>query len=425
MSIRLLLLAFLALAACGKKDNNLTDGDCTLKQEAEACADHVECCSGVCLNGACTSNANCDGFGVACSSGATCCSGQCKDDGTGTFTCGTGLGACEPLGAACTTAADCCSLGCQGGVCVDQICASIGGACGADSDCCGNDCAGTCQGGGACKPAGEDCTNGGDQSCCSRACVDLGGAMRCAAAPMCRVEGEVCSDNDDCCNFSCDGGKCRTLGDCVMVGESCNTDSECCGFTCRDLGNTGVKSCQYLGGYRPAGELCREDTDCCNNPVNNGPGVCMIFNQASGVGRCQNPGGCAPTGEVCGTSDGSPSGSNQCCPQPVPPGAPDPCQQTPIGTYRCFECYTMGQTCMDPTDCCSGTCTNGMCTCVGDGQSCQTGEECCSGICAPDGTGNLVCSPSCIPDGGTCTTNTDCCGGYCDPQTLTCLTIIL
>lgn len=334
-----------------------------------------------------------------------------------------GTGACEPLGAACGTAADCCSLGCSGGVCVDQLCTSAGGTCGSDSDCCGNACDnGTCAGGGACKPAGEDCTTGGDGACCSRACDDM--TKRCLAGPMCRVEGEVCSENNDCCNFTCDGGTCATMGDCAMVGESCNTDTECCGFSCIDVVNSGVKSCQYLGGCRTAGELCRKDTDCCNDAATNQPGVCMIYNAEEGVGRCQNPGGCAPTGEVCATADGTPSGSNQCCPQPVPAGDPNPCVQTAEGPYRCYGCFITGTACDDNADCCNGTCNNGVCGCTGDGQSCQTADECCSKVCAPDGSGNLVCAPGCLPDAATCTANGDCCGGYCDPQTLTCSTII-
>jgi hypothetical protein len=209
-----------------------------------------------------------------------------------------------------------------------------------------------------------------------------------------------------------------------MVGEPCNTDTECCGFTCRDPFHIGVDTCQYLGGCRTAGELCRHDSDCCNDPVNNGPGVCQIFNQASGVGRCQNPGGCAPTGEVCGTADGGPSGSNQCCPQPVPQGDPNPCQTTqPDGTYRCFGCFVQGTACNDNADCCNGTCVgapNGMCGCTGDGQACQTATECCSGVCV-----NGTCGSGCVMDGNTCTANSDCCGGYCDTQTLMCATIIL
>lgn len=147
MPIRIYLIVCLALAACGKKDTKLTDGDCTLKQDSEACADHIECCSGVCTNGKCLSNANCDGFGVACSSGATCCSGQCTDDGTGSFHCGSGLGRLRATRRGLHDGSRLLLARVLGGVCVDQLCTSIGGGCSADSDCCGNDCDATCKGG--------------------------------------------------------------------------------------------------------------------------------------------------------------------------------------------------------------------------------------------------------------------------------------
>jgi hypothetical protein len=176
------------------------------------------------------------------------------------------------------------------------------------------------------------------------------------------------------------------------------------------------------------GELCRKDTDCCNNETANGPGICQIFNQASGVGRCGNPGGCAPTGEVCKTADGAISGSRQCCPMSAPAGDPMYCVATqPTGTYRCSECFNMGGTCDDNADCCSGTCNlgNGTCTCTPDGAECQTAGECCNGVCTPDANGVRHCAPGCVMDGNTCTANSDCCGGYCDTQTLLCTTILL
>ncbi len=207
-------------------------------------------------------------------------------------------------------------------------------------------------------------------------------------------------------------------------------DTECCSYTCREDA-TGFKSCQYLGGCRPAGELCRKDADCCNDAVDVAAGTCDKAVDGLDVGRCKNPGGCAPAGEVCGTSDGSPSGSNECCPGPEGGANEAACQPTASGTHRCTvtgNCKPDGLDCMAPGDCCSGICENGTCgetPCIGDGQPCAFSDQCCSGICAPDpNTGELVCNPDCVPSGQACTANSDCCGGYCNPQTLTCGYII-
>jgi hypothetical protein len=280
---------------------------------------------------------------------------------------------------------------------------------------------------GSCRPAGEDCSQGGDNTCCSRNCVDFSdGDMRCSPGGICRIEGEVCTDDDDCCNFHCDEGYCRIMSECAMVGEPCIEDTECCSYACRDDAS-GFRSCRYLGGCRPFGELCREDADCCFDATDKQNGTCQKV-EGEEVGRCRNPGECAPAGEVCGINGQDSEGSRECCPGAGEVGKAN-CIETGIGVKRCLGtgmCIgdDMG-TCEEDADCCSLNCNEatGICggfECLMDGIECSFSDQCCSGICSPDMEGNLVCNGMCVPSTGSCTTDSDCCGGYCHTQTLTC-----
>lgn len=416
MSTRLCLVLCLLAAACGGKNDQNADCPAPLKPTNESCADHNECCSGLCNGGTCAeTSGQCVAAGGTCISSADCCAGQCADDGSGNFTCGAGYGACQPLTQSCGTANDCCSLGCHGGTCDETICATSGQDCTADSDCCSNLCnaSGKCEVPAGCYAAGESCD--ADSKCCSQNCVDTGAnGMRCGPSGACRVVGEVCTDADDCCSFNCNKGAGEMFGTCTKlpstnacntVGEVCQEDAHCCSLYCRDNG-TGFKSCGYISGCRPAYELCRDDSDCCNATVQ-ATAVCDKQISGSPVGRCLNPPGDAPSGEICGDAVGNPVGSNTCAGAQGQGSANANCQSS--GTDLPFRCET------------------GDATCFGPGTTCAHGAECCSGICAPDANGNLVCDPvdSCRMDGEACTADGDCCNGFCDPQTLTCGTIIL
>jgi hypothetical protein len=420
------------------------------------CATGTECCSNVCdENGACTDPAGqCEVAGTACVSGADCCSGLCVEDGDGGHVCGNGFGKCQALGQSCGSSTDCCSLGCDGSVCVEEICKTDGQECDADSDCCSNMCGaqGTCVVPAGCLPAGEACGSGVGSTCCSGNCLDFGdGDMRCGTSGACRVVGEMCTAAEDCCSFNCvvaEGetfGQCDTMpgfSECKSVGEPCEQDTTCCSFTCRDDG-TGFKSCQYLNGCRPMGELCREDPDCCNAAVQPEPdGVCAKSVNED-VGRCQNPGGDAPAGEVCATAGGGASGSNQCEGASGQGVGNENCRETSVGTYRCFaevtQCFDSGESCALGDQCCSGICapdlegnlvcdpetmcpeTDPICTmCVEDGEACTMNTDCCSGSC---NALTMTCR-ACRGTGMTCTANSDCCANFCDPQTLTCQIVV-
>jgi hypothetical protein len=407
----------------------------------------------------------CQGLGSHCTSGIDCCTGRCEPDVTGAYVC-ISAERCAGLGEGCAVAADCCSLGCDGTLCVASLCLVGGESCTAPAQCCSNRCVGGgCESGGACLPAGEDCSTGGSGSCCSMNCAEASdGRMRCLGLGRCRAEGEVCRENGDCCNYQCVDGFCLVQPECDVAGEACETNAACCSSLCADDGS-GYRSCQYLGGCRPFGELCRSDGECCNNPANDGPGVCVTV--AEGIGRCENPTGCAPAGELCGP------GYHTCCRCATPmsePGCPNPdaslfCLDTVFGVSRCFsdDCVLEGGPCDAPEDCCGGVCTAGVCgpgiSCRENLEPCAFSDQCCCRVCAPDATGALVCCPGdtpciaesgrcttdadccsgncnadgicgpdetpCVPLGGSCTTDADCCSDYCDPGTHTCQTIIM
>lgn len=84
----------------------------------------------------------------------------------------------------------------------------------------------------------------------------------------CRLSGEKCDKNNQCCSGDCRGGKKkkkkkngkksrRREGECRCRGEgdSCNKDSACCRGRC----NTNENRCRCIG----ENQLCTKDQDCC------------------------------------------------------------------------------------------------------------------------------------------------------------------
>jgi len=362
----------------------------------EACQDDGDCCSERCVRGFCTTDlGTCLNPGQECVTPADCCSGVCEVDLAGDTVCQPG-GSCAPAGDACAVAVDCCSLACVpdgngGHVCSDQpgdVCEPEGGACLDDAGCCSNDCQnnGVCDDAGpGCSVAGELC-GGGQGSCCSQNCVDVGnGEARCDHTQRCRAEGEICVAGNDCCSGACDDGRCADLGACKIVGEPCTGVRDCCSNACADPG-TGSPVCQFLSGCRPIGEICSANDQCCSNEC--------VLSDHDLVMRCNNPPGCLDRGEVCFVG-----ASNNCCPG----GGQGLCLPTIAGVNRCY----------------------GQLECLDDGVECAFGDECCCGLCAidPIGPETCECDIPCIPLGGSCAADVDCCSGTCidgicdDPDT--------
>ena len=87
-------------------------------------------------------------------------------------------------------------------------------------------------------------------------------------------------------------------------------------------------------------------------------------------------------------------------------------------------CLADSTSCVNHTDCCSGTCDPGtntcstvMMSCLNFGQACTDNGACCSGICDPN---SKTCGQACLPQAATCSVNADCCSGTCDNATKKC-----
>jgi hypothetical protein len=373
------------------------------------CASSVECCTLSCTAGRCSASA-CIADGNACADSAACCSGAC----TG--------GLCQPLSTTCRTAGNpctqgsqCCSTLCQDGVCKlgASFCIQTGDVCG-DGDMC---CSGECRKGsgplGTCAPPPSGATN----------CAD-------------GVDGTVCAD--------CNG---------------------CCSRVCAPYAPSGVRVCQPASGCRVNGDLCRKDSDCCGAAGTGLPGegnVTCEIEAGKALGICRNPRSCNPQGDVCHYKDYAcsiSSARNDCCGSPGNTGT---CQLDTLGVPRCYgldACRQAGETCSSAIDCCNqapcvpdasgvlrcfvppvSSIDGGVpSACVPPGGSCTINADCCVGSVCIELVGSTqgVCGtrpppPGSLPvDGGTgpvdgasavdgpaavcaeygqaCTTSADCC----------------
>jgi hypothetical protein len=219
-----------------------------------------------------------------------------------------------------------------------------------------------------------------------------------------------------------------------------------------------VKICQPAQGCRIDGDLCHTDSDCCGATGSGLPGdgnvVCLREHATDPVGVCRNPTGCDPEGDVCHyknyASCGNSSARNDCC---AGPGNSGVCQLDALGVPRCYalgtqcqmagaacafagdccnglpcvpdntghlhcgatQCQMMGQTCTNSADCCNGTlCVfapgqtfgtcGGMTTCAQDGQACSDMNACCPGAGTCTVSGTSTACPAGMETGCTCFT---------------------
>lgn len=404
----------------------------------DVCETSTDCCTLHCLGGTCTSQL-CLAVGQTCLGAEHCCSGICGSGGTcEAVPPGPGGDTCVTLGEACTADGDCCSTNCQGGVCVRAYsCQANGDVCFAHGDCCGNYCSadgtgpGRCQvvvggGGGGCVQGGNPCSDGA--TCCSRVCTDLGsGASVCQVTTGCRLTGEWCTSDDECC-----GGGVNPNGT-VACGEGpggrCDN-----GQACNGVGN--ICGAPVLSG----GGSVNASQNCCDG----GKDVCKL--DVSGVPRCF--GGCAgggcsdtcPTGydwadpNCCIPADGECQFADQCCDR-------SPCLPQGDGRSVCapaLECLALGDSCtLDSSpNCCGGTsCTptgvSGSYACavsapdagVSDGGAFDgsrsdsgppdAGPTDASGLDATAVDAAAQDAGACVANTGTCTTAGECCSGLC------------
>ncbi|MDP7040307.1 MAG: MopE-related protein, partial [Myxococcota bacterium] len=381
-------------------------GECYQVANGEACTNNYECVSGFCTDGVCCDD-ECEGQCQSCL--GTHAGLSVEDDGTcrdipddtdpdgepdgecaGELECN-GQGACQlSNGQSCSSANQCRTNNCVDDVCCDSACdaefceaCDITGSIGTctvvpDAQDPDNECTTTCDGNGNCHLA-QNTTCTLDSQCDSNFCRD-----------------GYCCDKDctgvceSCKNDDTAGGN----GNCLSVsdGDNPNPPDDCGSNTCNGLG-----ACHLDNG-----ETCTAGTDCTSN--NCVDGVCC--NQDSSTcGPCRS---CLATHQEPGGSDGT-------CDDIADGEDPNlECTDdlTCNGSGACHKDDGVG--CIDPTDCESNFCVDGVCCDTACTDTCKS--------CKGDYTGGSDGTCSSVTDGNqddqgtetSCTTSGNACyGGSC------------
>jgi hypothetical protein len=270
---------------------------------------------------------------------------------------------------------------------------------------------------------------GRSTACCSGDCQITSGTLGTCAPPP--TGATYCSDG--------------------VEGTVCSACNGCCSRLCAPFGPTGVYVCQPASGCRVNGDLCRKDSDCCGAAGTGLPGdgnvVCEI-DPGKALGICRNPRSCNPQGNVCHFKDYACSVSsarNDCC---AAVGNSGVCQLDKLGVPRCNglgdQCRASGDTCSSAMDCCNQLpCVpdstgqlrcfvppptdGGVPSCVPSGGTCTINADCCTGtVCIrltgstqgtcgtttpppPADGGTPDAPPVCAAYGQSCTVDADCC----------------
>jgi hypothetical protein len=282
-----------------------------------------------------------------------------------------------------------------------------------------------------CIQTGDVCSDSG--TCCSGDCQKGTGTLGTCAPPPSGAT--YCSDGVD--------------------GTVCGDCNNCCSRLCAPYAPTGVLVCQPASGCRVNGNLCRKDSDCCGAAGTGLPGdgnVTCEIDAGKALGICRNPKSCNPQGNVChykednGYSCNVSSARNDCC---AAVGNSGVCKLDPLRVPRCnglgTTCIVAGQICSSAMDCCNqAPCVpdgTGMLRCYGQpgidggvpsscvpaGGPCSINGDCCMGYTCiqPPGSTQGTCgipvppdagvpdgsTPGCAQYGQLCTTATDCCNG--------------
>lgn len=343
----------------------------------QSCSNSPECCSGLCdlAQHSCVSTLNfCSTTGTSCSNSLECCSLSCIDNRCAEQH-------CKADSAVCGGDAECCGQSCVAGTCAirSYSCKIAGNPCADGSQCCSGLCsAGYCAlGASYCVQNSDLCAQNSD--CCSGVCTIASGAK----VGTCGLPVAVPSN--------CGG----------VEGSLCTDCGSCCSRLCAPYGPTGVRICQPASGCRVVGELCAKDADCCGgDPSSNLPGAgngsCEIPVDGI-VGRCRNVQSCSPQGNICHFKEyvcAISSAPNKCCDGVGNSGV---CQQDTLGVPRCnglgTTCRATNEECASADDCCNHVpCVRALdgklrCyavpidgpACVSDGGSCTIDGDCCPG----------------------------------------------
>jgi len=208
-----------------------------------------------------------------------------------------------------------------------------------------------------------------------------------------KTQSGICVADENCNSNLCVGGicvPCLSNGDCgsnLCVSEvciACTNNSNCAATTnncvngicsnCTadsDCSTTGL--CDVVAGKCT---VCGNDTDCATNGFPCISGKCKGCTDSvqCSFGVCQTDGKCKSCSDV---GIGCPNNWN--------------CNAE---TGKC-SCWGQGQACSVKDECCSGTCTSGVCAlCLFDSE-CPPGNECSSsGFCIAITTGGAPTSPT-------------------------------
>ncbi len=270
-------------------------------RQRRVCHGNTDCCSGACISGQC-GGTQCLTIGAACPvAGNACCTGNCSG------------GKCQSIspGASCVTANNVCTSDtqCCSGLCSSGRCALGASYCIQTADICyhANDCCG-----GVCSAPNGQAVTATNPGVCSQ---PSSGSINCTG-----VDGSLCP-----------GGSC----------------GQCCSRLCAPYGPTGVNICQPAQGCRVEGDLCRSNADCCGGAgsgvLGDGEVICSNTTSGGAVGVCLTPlpdggGVCVPEGDVChytasNYTCGVSSARSDCCGPQNPKF--DACELDPFGVPRC------------------------------------------------------------------------------------------
>jgi hypothetical protein len=336
-------------------------------------------CAATCGSAGCQSQTDSNGF-QGCGS---CCTSTVCEDPTGPsnpWVCCQSSSGGEIFGASCTNGRDPCCLGpCVGSICCglhnEGACACFenGTSCFDNSQCCSDSC-----NNGVCMSTDGlgGCTSG--QDCPSSVCDITTGTYG-----VCETScGKSCITGVPCADGACAGGSCPACS--IAVGVSCSTNPGACG----DGNLCGIEHEHATGDY-----CCVPEQGSCVV----GDGTCCTTAESQG-----EPNGCN-SNLCCGIESQSCSTQDQCCTGRF-------CDIF-LGADVCLD--ELGFGCTSGSECFSGICTSGACTCVATSSACGTNgsPSCCSGYCngtdceasgVTPGSGGTSCSPTTCPIGSYC-----------------------
>jgi hypothetical protein len=252
-----------------------------------------------------------------------------------------------------------------------------------------------------CRLVGNTCAANGD--CCSGNCVTEGRTRK-----ICRCSSPAdCPAGDQCHTATCTGGQCGLQvtadatcddGDPCTTGDVCQANGTCAGTpkNCDDGNACLASSCDPVSGQCVRTSISCDDGDDCTIDSCDPYSGCMhtpvacppALNECFTAGTCQN-GACSDPvyrGDQAPCSVGVCHANVCCMPEPKATTCTERCASQTNNCGQTVDCGAVnGASCASAGDCCSGLCDSGTCG-VATGGSCAldndcVSQHCCGGIC--------------------------------------------